>query len=243
MRKLGCLGALAAALLMSAGTAHADPFTVTSNTQSSTRGVDNAWFNNLIKLNGPPTATTKTYVANSIILFGGDLVVAPSAAITLISHGGVQAGFDGILSSGAVDTMSWASTNHSARKAADPKHAGSSSSVPGGNAAYDPLKTVYPVIGVVVPFAAAANGNAGVGLTLALLSVGIPGLAVDPGSSHADAVVAAALGMGAMGSGTLASVDPAGLPTTPEPSALFLLGGGLALALLTKRYNLGLNRG
>lgn len=245
MRKLGCWGSVAVALLMGAGTAHADPFTVTSSPPSSLRGVDNAWFNNLIKLNGPPTATTKTYVANSIILFGGDLVAVPNATITIMSQGGAQAGFAGILFAGSVDTMSWATTNHPAPPAnSSPKHASnsihssSSTSVPGAGAAYDPLRSDYSGLGVSVSL-----GNAVVQGQLALNALppwaGVPGLGasafVNPNLGVALSTPAAAAGLA-----NSAAIDP---PATPEPSALWLLAGGLAFAMVLKRYNLGLNRG
>lgn len=233
MRKLGCFGAVAAALLMSAGTAHADPFTVTSNTPS-TRGIDNAWFNNLIKLSGPPTATTKTYVANSIIIFGGDLVAVPNAAITVMEGGRVVAGFDGILFSGAVDTLGWMNGTHGSAKAAAAvaKH-GNSTSVPGANAAYDPFTPVYAGLGASVPQLSA-------GVPGAALLLFVPGLSLMPISailSHADPAATAALA--SIGNAAVSS-----LPATPEPSAFFLLlAGGLALAALMKRYNVGLSRG
>lgn len=237
MRKLGCWGSVVAALLMAAGTAYADPFTVTSSPPTSSRGVDNAWFNNLIKLNGPPAATTKTYVANSIILFGGDLVTVPNGTITIISHGGVQTGFDGILFSGSVDTMSWATLQHaSAVKDSGPKHAGSSTSVPGAGPAYDPFRPDYSAIGVSVP-----HGNEGPHATPPWAA--IPGLGADPLSNHLDPIVSGALGTGATTAGMLTSAALTALPTTPEPSPLWLLAGGLALAVVMKRYTLGLHRG
>src|SRR5690348_8041700 len=176
MRKLGCWGSVAVALLMGAGTAHADPFTVTSSPPSSLRGVDNAWFNNLIKLNGPPTATTKTYVANSIIIFGGDLVAVPNATITIMSHGGVQTGFNGILFAGSVDTMAWATTNNAATSKHDEvKHASSSTSVPGASQAYDPFRPNYSGLGVAVPVN--NDGDHGTPVfALVPLWAGIPGL-------------------------------------------------------------------
>jgi hypothetical protein len=229
MRKLGCFGAVAAALLMSAGTAHADPFTVTSNTPS-TRGIDNAWFNNLIKLNGPPSATTKTYVANSIIIFGGDLVAVPNASITIMSGGRVVGGFDGILFSGAVDTLGWMNGKHGSAAA---KHTGNSTSVPGANGAYDPFTPVYAGLGAAVPHGPSANDPG------AALLLFVPGLSIIPISailSHADPAATAALAR--LGNAAVSS-----LPATPEPSAFLLLAGGLALAVVMKRYNLGLSRG
>lgn len=242
MRKLGCWGSVAVALLMTAATAHADPFTVTSSPPSSSRGVDNAWFNNLIKLNGPPTATTKTYVANSIIIFGGDLVAVPNATITFISRGGVQTGFDGILFAGSVDTMAWATTKHAAASdQAGPKHAANSTSVPGAGQAYDPFKPNYSGLGVSLPVnndGDHGHDGTAVAASVPLLAI-IPGLGVDPQSN--DPIVSGALGTTAIG--MLNSAAPTALPTTPEPSPLWLLAGGLALAMVMKRYDLGLKRG
>lgn len=269
MRKLGCFSAVATALLMAAGTAHADPFSVTADMQAprdaaiqSTRGVDDLWFNSIIKVNG--STPERLFLADSIIVFGGDAVSVPNDAISFTItpntstttadssgkvRGWVSHGDNGFFLSGGVDTLSAAVGSHSTVSMDPPQTRSGSSSgatsgaapnislnVPGASGAFDPLSPNLGAIGVVV-----LNGNqqlngAIVGTTqfLTALENDLMGGSSTSASANTDPVV------DPLPITTAAVTDPAGpVPVTPEPSPLLLLGAGLGFVVVLKRNAFG----
>lgn len=260
MRKLGCFSAVAAALLMSAGTAHADPFTVTADMQAprnaiqSTRGVDDLWFNSIIKVNS--STPERLFLADSIIIFGGDAVSVPNDAISFTvtpasssagdSNNGVRGwvshGSNGFFLSGGVDTLSAVVGSHTTVSTSTPTMSGSSANsssglslnVPGASGALDPLSSNFGAIGVQV-----INGNqqfngaiVGTSQFLTALEDNLMGgsnSAASANDPRSDPPVTANIGT---------TAGPS-IPATPEPSPLLLLAAGLGFVVVQKRNALG----
>ncbi|HEY3885784.1 MAG TPA: PEP-CTERM sorting domain-containing protein [Vicinamibacterales bacterium] len=249
MKKLGCFGLVAAALLMSAGTAHADAFTVIPNAQQSTPAVGDLWFNNVIKISGPSDQPTKFFLADFVLILGGDTVALPNDTITVAKGGGASNGFGdlsanegaggGFSHSAAANALASSSI---AGNSAHPTHPGASSpsigqisfQVPGASAAYDPFIAFFPVLGINIGSNASGPNYPWIA---ALVFPGWNALAGNGGGN---------LGVGNGDPGPAVTTPGGGDPTvpvTPEPSPLFLLAAGLGVALVMKRHSFGPIRG
>ncbi|MGH9410369.1 MAG: PEP-CTERM sorting domain-containing protein [Vicinamibacterales bacterium] len=244
MKKLGCFGLVAAALLMSAGTAHADAFTVIPNAQQSKPGVGDLWFNNVIKISGPSDEATKFFLADYVLIFGGDALALPNDTITVAKGGGASAFGDlsanegaggGFSHSAAANALASSSISGNSAPATHPGATGPSVGqisfqVPGASAAYDPFIAFFPVLGINI----GTNASGPIHPWIAAF--------VFPGWN----ALAGNMGVGNGNPGPAATTSAGGdppVPVTPEPSPLFLLAAGLGAAVVMKRHSFGPLRG